>query len=56
MAAEDTATKTSTTTKVAMHCYNTQYHIQLRFSYLGVHEEKHTDPSFKFGNTRPARK
>ena len=54
MAAEDTASKTSATTKVAMHCYNTQYHIQLRFSYLGVDERKHTDPPFKSGNTRPS--
>jgi len=44
MAAEVIAYKASATAKVALHCYNTQSRIELRFSYLGVHEGKHTDP------------
>jgi hypothetical protein len=41
MAAEDTASKISATMKFAMLYCNTQYHIQLLFSYLEVHEGKH---------------
>jgi hypothetical protein len=41
MAAEDTTSKTSVTTNEATRCYNTEYHIHLRFSDLGVYQESY---------------